>query len=550
MIRHVVLTGLSGTGKTSVGRVVASEPGWRLVDTDAEIERRTGRTIPDIFRDDGEAAFRAIESEVMRAALTGDQVVIATGGGAVLDPGIWADNLLGAPDSLVVWLDTDSATLVGRLQAQAAEHGAAADRPLLADGDPLAKLTAMRNQRLNAYSRADIVLDVTNRDVADVGQDIVELVRLGSGAETVVDLDVGTARSAIHVGLESRFTLGELAGRRWPKARQIWVVIDGNLEPFVEPVIAALRTSSTARVNTIAVAPGEGSKSLAGLARLYDWMLGGGVERGDVVVAMGGGMVGDLSGFAAASVLRGIGLVQVPTTLLSMVDSSVGGKTGINHETGKNLIGAFYQPPEVVIDPGFLASLPLRERRSGWAEIIKHAVIEQSTPGGDPPVLFDVLERNVSALADVKMPITPWLIRRNVSLKAAVVQADEREAGIRAYLNFGHTIGHGIEAAGYRLLHGEAVAVGMCAALSIARERDAIDPVFERRVRDLIVAYGLPVRAEIDVATVRAKMASDKKKSAGIQKWILPRRGGGVTMVMDVADEAIDRAIQSVTEQG
>ncbi len=547
MIRHVVLVGLSGTGKSSVGRCVATGLGWPLVDTDAEIERRVGRTIPDIFRNDGEAAFRTIEAEVMRETLANDRVVIATGGGAVIDSGMWTSDLLGSPDSLTVWLDTDSATLVRRLVRQAEMDGATADRPLLSDGDPLARLTAMREQRIGAYSRSDIVLDVTSRTPTELGNDLVELVRLGCGEETLLDLKVETARSAIHVGLGTRFTVGSLIRHRWPKARQIWVVIDGHLEAHAGSVLDELRTSSTAQVNTLAVAPGEGSKSLAGLSRLYDWMLSGGAERSDVVVAMGGGMVGDLSGFAAASVLRGIGLVQVPTTLLSMVDSSVGGKTGINHETGKNLIGAFYQPPEVVIDPGFLLSLPIRERRSGWGEIIKHAVIEPSTPGGDPPVLLGVLERNVAALAGLETPITPWLIRRNVSLKAAVVEADEREAGIRAYLNFGHTIGHGIEAAGYSLLHGEAVAIGMCAALFIARERGLIDVEFEQRIRALIVAYGLPTSADVDPGMVRAKMKSDKKKSAGMQKWILPVREGGVTIVTNVPDDAIDRAIGSVT---
>jgi len=405
----------------------------------------------------------------------------------------------------------------------------------------------MRSDRADAYARADIALNVDSRSVEDVASDVAELARLGGGEESRFDLRVETAQSSIHVGPGARFRAGELIRRRWPKATRIWLVIDANLQPHADAEIESLRALSAMRVDVAPVAAGESSKSIRGLELLYDRMLSGGVERSDIVVAMGGGMVGDLAGFAAASVLRGIGLVQMPSTLLSMVDSSVGGKTGINHRNGKNLIGAFYQPSEVVIDPDLLRTLPARERRSGWAEIIKHAVIESSTPGGTPPVLLDALERNARVLADLKNPVTPWMIRRNVSLKAAVVEADEREAGIRAFLNFGHTIGHGIEAAGYSLLHGEAVSAGMCAALFIARDLDLIDGVFERRIRDLIAAYGLPVRTDMEPDLVRQKMASDKKKSAGMQKWVLPVGAGGVTIVSDVPDDLVDRAIRSVT---
>ena len=547
MIRHVVLVGLSGTGKSSVGRAAALELGWELVDTDDEIERRTGKSIPDIFRDDGEAAFREIEQGVLREALSRDQVVVATGGGAVVDPRVWSSTLLASSQSLAIWLDADAATLIERLRTQAATIGAAADRPLLAGNNALARLGLLRDQRVEAYTRADIALDVSARTVSEVTADIVDMARLGCGQELRIDLDVATAHSAIHVGVGARFRAGELIRQRWPKARRIWVAIDANLEPQLQDEIETMRETSAMRVEVLPVPSGEASKSMLGLERLHDWMLGSGIERDDIVVAMGGGMVGDLAGFAAATVLRGVGLMQLPSTLLSMVDSSVGGKTGINHRHGKNLIGAFYQPAEVVIDSSFLGSLPQRELRSGWAEIVKHAVIEPSVPGKSAGALLGVLERNVSALLALSNPIVHWTIGRNVALKAAVVEADEREAGIRAYLNFGHTIGHGIEAAGYSLLHGEAVAVGMCASLFIARELDLIDESFENRIRELIVAFGLPVRAEVDSDLVRQMTKTDKKKSAGRQKWVLPVRNGGVTITTDVPEELAQRAIRNVT---
>jgi 3-dehydroquinate synthetase len=276
-------------------------------------------------------------------------------------------------------------------------------------------------------------------------------------------------------------------------------------------------------------------------------MLDAGVQRGDLLVAVGGGVVGDLAGFAAATVLRGIGLLHVPTTLLSMVDSSVGGKTAINHRTGKNLIGAFHQAQSVLIDSSLLSTLPDRECRSGWGEIIKHAVIEASTPGGVPPKLLNILERNHGSLISLEEPLVSWVIARNIAIKAAVVAADEREAGIRAFLNFGHTIGHGIEAAGYSLLHGEAVAVGMSAAFKIAELMDLVDPGGGTRIRNLIEAFGLPLVADVDPRDVLEKMLSDKKKSSGRQTWVLPHRDGRVRLHNDVPEAVVLQAVQFVT---
>jgi len=229
-----------------------------------------------------------------------------------------------------------------------------------------------------------------------------------------------------------------------------------------------------------------------------------------------------------------------------MVDSSVGGKTGINHEAGKNLIGAFYQPSRVLVDTDLLATLPDREFRSGWAEVIKHGVIEASTPGGGGGVLLDILERNADALLRKESPLLPWVVRRNISLKAAVVETDEREANLRAILNFGHTIGHAIEASGYRMFHGEAIAVGMIAVLRLAQAAGRIDGAMVDRVTHLIERYGLPTSADVDPVEVRRHMRHDKKKASGKQLWILPAADGTVGIERDVDEDRIGAAIRSV----
>ena len=329
----------------------------------------------------------------------------------------------------------------------------------------------------------------------------------------------------------------------------MWVGVDAGMSAVNQPYLESLRSSLDIPVHIYEIPRGETSKSLERYGEMLGWMLTAGVERGDVAIALGGGVVGDLIGFVAATVLRGIGLIQIPTTLLSMVDSSVGGKTGINHATGKNLIGAFYQPPVVLVDPRFLQTLPEREFRSGFGEIVKHGVIQASTPNGEPGFLAEVVRLNAANLLAKREPAMSWVIRQNIALKANVVAADERESGVRQYLNFGHTIGHGVEAADYKLLHGEAVAVGMCAAMALTVARDEIDATYRDRLVEVITTYGLPTVSATTPEAVLQKMRSDKKKQAGKQNWVLPVREGGVAVTNTVTDAQIEIALQSILRE-
>lgn len=540
--RRVVLIGMSGAGKSTVGRMLAGRLGWRLIDLDAEIERRQGRSIPDIFRTSGEDVFRAIERQEFRAALESENAVISTGGGAVTNEEAWGSDLLGASGTLSVLLDAPAEVLYQRLVEQQAQDPSGAIRPMLSGSNPLARIRALLSERDRWYRRAGIVLPVGDRTVDEVTGLVADALGRRSW---LVGLDVSGAASRIYVGADVLDFLGVRISEQWPKARRVWIVADEDVAGYHLQATVSAAERDGAEVRTLTFPSGEASKSLAGLGGLYDGLLRGGIERSDVIVALGGGVAGDLAGFAAATVLRGVGLVQVPTTLLAMVDSSVGGKTGINHPAGKNLIGAFYQPPVVLIDPEMLKTLPNREYRSGWAEIIKHGLIEPTTPAGDSG-LFDLVVANASLLSDRASPLLNPIIARNVEIKASVVQADEREVGLRAILNFGHTIGHAIEAAGYTLLHGEAIAVGLHGAM---RFGEALGRVSSDRVDEVVSvleAFGLPTTVDIDSGEVRRRMQSDKKRVAGRQQWIVPLPEGGVSVERGVPETAVDAALAAI----
>lgn len=545
-IARILLIGFSATGKSTTGRHLAEALGWSLLEMDEEIERREGMPIPDIFQIRGEAAFRASEAALLRDALDRTSVVVSTGGGAVCNEEAWRA-IRDSSGTLVVGFEASPDEILRRLRRHADEApaGQTTARPMLDADDQAGRIRLLLDQREPFYRRADVTIPVGDRPAQRTAEDIAEMARSMSGRHAEVSLDTGSASSRILVGPGARESLKAELRATWPKARRLWLGVDAHVDQAHEDWLSAIPADELA-VSRYVVPSGESSKSLRGLSSLYDWMIGEGVERSDVAVAIGGGVVGDLVGFAAATTLRGIGLVQVPTTLLSMVDSSVGGKTGINHPQGKNLIGAFYQPPLVLVDPVFLRSLPPRELRSGFAEVIKHGVIQATTPEGEGGFLFEVLRLNAEALLRLEEPLTSWVIRQNISLKAAVVEADERESHLRQILNFGHTIGHGIEAAGYALLHGEAVAVGMVAATTIAVEKGLVDATFRDRLVALIEAFGLPTRAEFDPVMVREKMARDKKKASGAQQWVLPVDAGGVEIRTDVDASLIDRAIDAV----
>lgn len=541
-VERVYLVGLSGAGKSTAGRRAAELLGWEFADSDALIETLAGRSIPEIFREEGEAAFRQREQGALEQLAARKNVVIATGGGAPTTAGSRA----AMANGLVVWLDVTPEQAVRRLAANPATEA----RPLL-EGDPLGRLQALFDERSRWYQLSDHSIAVDYYTPDQVARRIADLVRGAAALDPgrfgreeraagrhVAWVETPADRYPIIVEPGVLGRLGESCRERGLAGRA-FLVSDALVGPrFVPDAETSLREAGYT-VSHFFIPPGESAKHLGTVSALYDWLLGVPVERSDFVICLGGGVVTDLGGFVAATTLRGLPFVHVPTTLLGMVDASIGGKTGIDHPRGKNLIGAFAQPAAVIIDPALLETLPPRELRSGWAELIKHGFILDEAMVAD-------LERPGAEPGGIP---SARLIARNVAIKAQVVSGDEREAGQRTLLNYGHTIGHAIEAVtGYATYtHGEAVAVGMRAAGLISVELGMLDLAgFERQQR-LISGTGLPDRAPgLDADAIIAATLSDKKAQAGSVRWVLLERIGQATTRRDVPPALVRKAVDTV----
>jgi 3-dehydroquinate synthase len=499
----VFLVGMMGCGKSSVGRALAARLGRAFVDSDEEVERTARATIAELFAREGEAGFRARERRAI-ARTAGDRrgPVVALGGGAIAQPGM-ADRLARA--GTVVWLRASPATLAARV-------GEAAERPLLAGRAPAERerrLSELLAERAAHYATAALQVDTDARDVDGVVEAIMAEL---APARRVVPVALGERSYDIHLGAGLLSGAGEEIARI-TKATQAFVVTAPSVARYRAPLLRSLRAAGL-KVGACTVPDGDRNKNLRQAARLYDALLDFGADRATVLVVLGGGTVGDLGGFVAATFLRGIPFVQVPTTVLAMVDSSIGGKTGVNLPRGKNLVGSFHQPRGVWIDVEVLRTLPVRERAAGLAEVVKKAAIWDAD-------FFSRLERTAEgALALDPVALVP-AIERACQIKAEVVGQDEREAGVRMLLNFGHTLGHAIEAlSGYRgLLHGEAVAIGMVFAAGRSEALGLAPPGTRDRIAGLLGRLGLPleVPSHPRSAYLRALRVDKKRQDARIQ---------------------------------
>lgn len=359
-----------------------------------------------------------------------------------------------------------------------------------------------------------------------------------------VDVDLGERRYPIYIGSGALAAgCGYVAAASF--SRRVLVVTDDIVAGLYARHVQNALAARGFTVVLQAVAAGETAKTMENAAALYTAAIDGGLDRRAPVLALGGGVVGDLAGFVAATLYRGVPFIQLPTTLLAQVDSSVGGKVAVNHLAGKNLIGAFYQPTAVFADTDVLASLPPREIRTGLAEVIKYGLIAA------PPVFTYLAEHTADILA-ARPDRLAWLVEQSCRIKAAVVAQDERDEGRRAILNFGHTVGHAVErCAGYgRYTHGEAVAIGMYAAAVLSHYLGLCRHGVVRQVNDILCRYGLPVTATgLNQDDLLAALGHDKKNIAGRLHWILLKDIGQVMVSADVPEDAVRQAVRVVLAQ-
>jgi shikimate kinase/3-dehydroquinate synthase len=521
---NIFLVGLMGAGKTTIGRLLARKLNRRFIDSDHEIEARTGATIPWIFEIEGEACFRRREADVIRDLSAQEGLVLATGGGGVLN----ADSRAYlAERGTVVYL---RASIGSILQRTAHDKS----RPLLQTADPRAKLEQLLAERDPLYREiADLVIDTGRPNVQSMVQTILDQLAAQESARAR-----RLARTSMNEPLQphSHLTLNvDLGERSYPIAigpgllddgallarhiggHKVAIVTNTTVAPLYLAKVSGHLRAAGRDVLEIVLPDGEEHKNWQSLNLVYDALLQHKCDRKTTLVALGGGVIGDLTGFAASSYMRGVPFVQIPTTLLAQVDSSVGGKTGINHPLGKNMIGAFYQPRAVLADTSTLDTLPARELAAGLAEVIKHGAILDAT-------FFDWIEANVDKLVARDPQALAHAIARSCEIKAEVVRKDEREGGLRAVLNFGHTFGHAIEnGLGYGAwLHGEAVGCGMVMAADLSARLGLIEPAAVERVRALVRAAGLPASApDLGEARWIELMAVDKKNEGGEIRFIL-----------------------------
>jgi shikimate kinase/3-dehydroquinate synthase len=506
MRRPLLVSGFMATGKSSVGRRVAERSGHPFLDLDAEIERRGGSSVSELFASLGEAGFRALERSALSALLegsSGSAPVISVGGGALVPRDL---RLLALDSGVVVTLTADVGETVRRSAASAGK------RPLLAGPEPAERARALLELRQQAYAEAHACIATDGRSVEEIASDVRDVWQRDALA-----VAAGDRSYSVEIGqnlLESR--LNAVVGR----ASRVVLVSD-------ETVFGLHGERARAVLGAPAIAlfsPGEQHKHIGSVERVWRAAQAAEADRKSCFVALGGGVVTDMAGFAAATYLRGVRWVGVPTTLLAMVDASVGGKTGVDLDTAKNAVGAFHQPASVLCDVELLATESARGFRSALAEVVKTAII------GDPE-LFGLLENETERVLERSTELVAELVRRSIRVKARIVSADERESGLRAVLNLGHTVGHALESQGdyTRLSHGEAVSLGMVAALKIGERLGATPPELTRRTERLLQRLGLPMAvAQEPLAEALALMGHDKKRAGKSLKFVVAHAPGDV----------------------
>ncbi len=525
---YLFLVGPPGVGKSTLAPLLAERLAASVVEIDAAIERRTRTSNKDTIERDGMDRFRDLETRVLAGlAATPAWCVVDTGGGTPLRPANRARmRELGLIIGLRGSLERVTAGIAATMAKRPDKRLAPADRARHALSDP---------ERSAGYADVDVTFDVDGATPEATADAVVTWLARSRGLR----IDVGTERPypiVVRAGLVDH--LGDyVAPLGW--AGRIAIVTERNAGAVLADRARRSLEDAGASVAMVRAPSGEGAKTVRSVSALWGALAEAGVGRDGGVIALGGGALGDAAGFAAATYLRGVPVVQIPTTLLAMVDASIGGKTAIDIAAGKNLVGAFHQPAAVLVDIEALATLPRRQRSSGLAEIVKTAfLVDRASVAHVGRAIPGLLRGDVGP--------TLTAIALAAEVKASVVTADPTEQGLRALLNFGHTLGHAYESAnGYRVTHGEAVAIGLVYACALAERLDLAPATIRTDVERLLLMAGLRIRAPIPRAAW-ALLARDKKVRAGRVRWILPRRIGRFSEVTDVGERALRAAARVV----
>ena len=503
---HIVLYGPVGAGKSTVGKVLARNLNLPFVDLDHVIETKAGRSISQIMAQQGETACRDMETAALKQIISNKESVIALGGGALLRE---ENRALVESKGRIIFLMAELDTLFGRLRSDSNK------RPLLA-GDLREKLTFLLANRKEHYDSFPLRFDANQAPEKLASQIQVMLGRFRLSAMGEYDVIVQNG------GIDDLGEMLKLRGLQTPI-----IVTDHNIaQVHAEHVITSLNNAGF-DPRMITIPAGEEYKNLDSISALWKSFLENGLDRKSMVIALGGGVIGDMAGFAASTYMRGIHWVCVPTTLLAMVDASLGGKTGFDLPEGKNLIGSFYPPKLVLADPQVLRTLPEAEFISGLAEVVKHGIISD-------PELFEICARGLDCVrANLEQ-----IVKRAMAVKIKIIEEDPYEKGFRAAQNLGHTVGHAVELVSkFQLRHGEAVAIGMVAEAKLAERLTVATKGLPDEIAEVLSVLGLPVHIPQNLPReeIIKTMRVDKKKNAKAIRFALPAEIGRVELV-DVTD--------------
>src|SRR5665648_92189 len=553
MKSNIIITGFMGTGKSAVAKELARKLKMEFIDMDRIIEERRGMSIADVFAGHGEKYFREQENKLVKELSKKENTVIATGGGTLLS----SDNarMLGQRGQIIC-LYADSQTIYNRVNKKN-------NRPLLKRENVLSEINRLLEERKEAYNNFTIKIDTTNLNVQEVADKTITLLKRAWRAkgEQMKEIKIKITEDKeykICIKKGILINLGEHLSKTIENKRII--IITNSLVNCLYGVklLSSLKKGgfNPDLIDLIEIPDGEKYKSLSTAKYLYDELLKRKADRTTTLIALGGGVIGDLTGFVAATYMRGLPLVHIPTTLLAQVDSSIGGKVAVDHLLAKNIIGSFYQPKAVYTDPEVLQTLSDKDIKNGIIEAIKIAIIKS-------PAFFKWLEKNIDLLIKKHRDLLCELVKEAVSLKADIVLKDPRERCLRKVLNFGHSIGHVLEVgAGYEdLSHGEAVALGMLIETKIARNRGICSEEFEEKIKKILsFLTSSPSSSRkresifkdiknIDYNQFWETLSLDKKNEQGRMTFILPETLGKVSLIDNISKEEVIKALEEFKKE-